>query len=261
MVHFRLLVSPQGLSDTKMVFIDALDEVPIQNTIEIAKSLEELPTVRWRVSCRAEDWNEGGKLSRAFGHGLAALDVAPVVAQLQPLSEEEAIAVLTAFGCAAPITLLSTLQTLRSTPFVLSPLGLKFLMSVKPERLPSLTRFELYESGARHFATEHNPSKTEDRQGSEPAPDVVLDYAGRIFLTLLLAGKHGLQLSAPVADTMLSVHDAGLDPLARETVLDTPLFMKKGENFLPFHRSIQEFLAARYLARMVTGALAHLPYS
>lgn len=245
----------KDLSDATTVFIDALDEVPIQNAIEIAKSLEELPSVRWRVSCRAEDWNEGGKLSRAFGQGLAALGVAPVVAQLQPLSEEEAVAVLTAFGCSAPITLLSTLQTLRSTPFVLSPLGLKFLMSVKPERLPSFTRFELYESGARHFATEHNPSKAEDRQGGEPAPDVVLDHAGRVFLTLLLAGKHGLQRSAPVADTMLSVHDAGLDPVARETVLDTALFMKKGEDFLPFHRSIQEFLAARYLARLVTGAL------
>lgn len=245
----------KDLSDATAVFIDALDEVPIQNAIEIAKCLEELPSMRWRVSCRAEDWNEGGKLSRAFGQGLAALDEAPVVAQLQPLSEEEAVAVLTAFGCSEPITLLSTLQTLRSTPFVLSPLGLKFLMSVKPERLPSLTRFELYESGARHFATEHNPSKAEDRQDGEPAPDVVLDHAGRVFLTLLLAGKHGLQRSAPVPDTMLSVHDAGLDPIARETVLDTALFMKKGEDFLPFHRSIQEFLAARYLARLVTGAL------
>jgi hypothetical protein len=245
----------KDLSDATAVFIDALDEVPIQNAIEIAKCLEELPSMRWRVSCRAEDWNEGGKLSRAFGQGLAALDEAPVVAQLQPLSEEEAVAVLTAFGCSEPITLLSTLQTLRSTPFVLSPLGLKFLMSVKPERLPSLTRFELYESGARHFATEHNPFKAEDRQDSEPAPDVVLDHAGRVFLTLLLAGKHGLQRSAPVPDTMLSVHDAGLDPIARETVLATALFMKKGEDFLPFHRSIQEFLAARYLARLVTGAL------
>ena len=36
--------------------------------------------------------------------------------------------------------------------------------------LPSLTRFELYEFGARHFATEHNPLKAEDRQGCEPAP-------------------------------------------------------------------------------------------
>lgn len=245
----------KDLSDATTVFIDALDEVPIQNAIDIAKRLEELPAVRWRVSCRAEDWNEGGKLSRAFGQGLAALDEAPVVAQLQPLSEEEAVAVLTAFGCSAPITLISTLQTLRSTPFVLSPLGLKFLMSVKPERLPSLTRFELYESGARHFATEHNPSKAEDRQGGEPVPDVVLDHAGRVFLTLLLAGKHGLQRSVPAADTMLSMHDAGLDPVAREIVLDTALFMKKGEDFLPFHRSIQEFLAARYLARLVTGAL------
>ena len=243
------------LSSAETVFIDALDEVSLQKAIEIAESLEEQPTIRWRVSCRAQDWNEGGKLSQAFGEGMAALNVAPVVAQLQPLSEEEACAVLTAFGCRAPGALLSTLQTLRSTPFVRSPLGLKFLMNVQPERLASLTRFELYESGARHFATEHNPFKAEDRQGSELPPDGVLDHAGRVFLTLLLAGKHGIQRTSLAGDTLLSIYDVGLDQGDLATLLDTALFMRKGEDFLPFHRSIQEFLAARYLARLVTGAL------
>lgn len=243
------------LSDAITVFIDALDEVPVHSAIEIANSLEDNPEVRWRVSCREQDWNEGGKLSRAFTEMLAPLNVAPVVAQLQPLSEEEAIAVLTAFGCSAPEVLLSTVHTLRSTPFVMSPLGLKFLMNVRPERLPSLTRFELYESGARHFASEHNLAKAEDRQGSELPPDGILDHAGRVFLTLLLAGKHGVQRTSPAADTLLSIHDLGLGPADLTTVLDTALFLKNGDDFLPFHRSIQEFLAARYLARLVTGSL------
>lgn len=243
------------LSGAETVFIDALDEVSLQKAIEIAESLEEQPSVRWRVSCRAQDWKEGGNLSRAFGEGFAARDVAPVIVQLQPLNEEEAIAVLTAFGCQAPGALLSTLHTLRSTPFVRSPLGLKFLMSVHSERLPSLTRFELYESGARHFATEHNRAKAEAGQGSELPSDVLLDNVGRVFLTLLLAGKHGVQRASPAVDTLLSVHDLGLGQRDIATLLDTALFLKKGEDFLPFHRSIQEFLAARYLARLVTGAL------
>lgn len=243
------------LSGSTTVFIDALDEVPQQKALEIAQSLEDQPNLRWRVSCRAQNWNEGGKLSQAFGVGLAAHDLEPVVAQLQPLSDADVIAVLSALGCQDPAALLSTLHALRSTPFVLSPLGLQFLMSVQSEHLPSLTRFTLYESGVRHFATEHNPLKAEDQQGSNLSPGVALDYAGRVFLMLLLSGKHGLQRASPAADTMLSVHDIGLAQADLARVLDTGLFLKKGGDFLPFHRSIQEFLAARYLARLVTGAV------
>ncbi|EJL06514.1 hypothetical protein Pchl3084_2931 [Pseudomonas chlororaphis subsp. aureofaciens 30-84] len=36
------------------------------------------------------------------------------------------------------------------------------------------------------------------------------------------------------------------------------MFLKQGEEFLPFHRSIQEFLAGRYLARRVTGAFGEV---
>lgn len=243
------------LSSSTTVFIDALDEVPQQKALEIAQSLEDQPNLRWRVSCRAQNWNEGGKLSQAFGVGLAAHDLEPVVAQLQPLSDADVIAVLSALGCRDPAALLSTLHALRSTPFVLSPLGLQFLMSVQSEQLPSLTRFTLYESGVRHFATEHNLLKAEDLQASGLSSDVVLDHAGRIFLILLLSGKHGLQRASPAADTMLSVHDIGLAQSDLAMVLDTALFLKKGRDFLPFHRSIQEFLAARYLARLVTGVV------
>jgi hypothetical protein len=67
-----------------------------------------------------------------LGEGVAAREVAPVIAQLQPLNEQEAIAVLTAFGCQVPGALLSILRTLRSTPFVwFYPRGSKFLMSVQ----------------------------------------------------------------------------------------------------------------------------------
>ncbi|UQI28546.1 hypothetical protein M3M50_16350 [Pseudomonas bijieensis] len=243
------------LSRAGTVFIDALDEVPLQKAIEIAESLEEQPAVRWRVSCRAQGWNEGGNLSRAFSEGFAARNMEPVVAQLQPLSEEETIDVLAAFGCQAPAALLSALHTLRSMPFVRSPLGLKFLMGVQSEQLPSLTRLELYEFGARHFATEHNRAKTENPQGSKLPPDGVLDHAGRVFLTLLLSGTHGVQHISPASDGFLSAHDVGLDPDELASVLDTALFLRKGEGFLPFHRSIQEFLAGRYLARSVSGAL------
>jgi hypothetical protein len=90
-----------------------------------------------------------------LGEGFAAREVPPVIAQLQPLNEKEAIALLTDVGCQAPGALLSILHTLRSTPFVwFYPLGSKFLMSVQSERLPSLNGdTEMVAPGCRHSLT------------------------------------------------------------------------------------------------------------
>ncbi|MDD0843379.1 hypothetical protein [Pseudomonas sp. Gutcm_11s] len=247
------LFSPEDLKAGETYFIDAIDEVPIQEALSIAKALKRTVGARWRVSCRAEDWNSGGKLSKAFGGECAAVESAPVIAQLQPLDEEEAIAVLTAFGHPSPSSTLSTLQTLRSTPFVMTPLGLRFLMSVDRGLLPSITRFELYEAGVAHFAVEHNQAKAESE--INPTPHLILDTAGRIFLTLLIAGKHSLRRSGLSSSTILIASEIEINPAELDSALDTALFMKKGEDFLPLHRSIQEFLAARFLARLVTDGL------
>jgi hypothetical protein len=89
-----------------------------------------------------------------LGEGFDAREVPPVIAQLQALNEKEAIALLTDVGCQAPGALLSILRTLRSTPFVWSPLGSKFLMSVQSERLPSLNGdTEMVAPGCRHSLT------------------------------------------------------------------------------------------------------------
>lgn len=247
------LFTPEDLIADGTYFIDAIDEVSIQEALNIAKALKRTAGVRWRVSCRAEDWNSGGKLSKAFGSECAAVDSLPVIAQLQPLDEGEAVAVLSAFGHPSPSSVLSTLQTLRSTPFVMTPLGLRFLMSVNPERLPSITRFELYEAGVTHFATEHNRSKADCE--ASPSPHIVLDIAGRIFLTLLMAGKHSLQRTSIGNSSTLTTLEIGLELTEIDAALDTALFMKKGEDFVPLHRSIQEFLAARFLARLVTEGI------
>lgn len=203
------LLDPTDLASDGTYFIDAIDEISIDEARGIAQSLRRAKGCRWRVSCRAEDWNSGGALSKAFGSGLAAAGVEPVVAQLQPLDEEEAIAVLTAIGHQSPPTVISTLQALNSPPFVMTPLGLRFLMTVKPEQLSEITRYQLYTSGTTHLAQEHNEARAE--LATAPSRHTILDTAGRIFLTLLTTGKHGVQRSGMGSSNTLDLAEIGLD--------------------------------------------------
>lgn len=247
------LFNSDNLDSTGLYFIDAIDEVSIQEARDIAQALRRVPGCRWRISCRTEDWSTGGRLSQAFGSQFAAIASDPVVVQLQPLDDDEALAVLQALGHPTPSAVISTLQTLSSTPFVMTPLGLRFLVTVAPAQLQTITRFELYETGVSHLATEHNQPKAESKFG--PALLSIIDNAGHIFLMLLLAGKHGVHRSGATNSTSLSLNDIGLAPAEAAAALDTALFTTVNEQFVPFHRSIQEFLAARFLARLVVHGI------
>ncbi|MFJ4453266.1 NACHT domain-containing protein [Pseudomonas sp. NPDC089392] len=251
--HPAFAVVEQQFTPGSTIYIDALDEIPVDEARSIARALQRTPDVRWRVSCRAESWNEGGRLSQAFGDKGASTGVAPAVAQLLPLTEQEAVRVLQAFGCADPAALLAKLEVIRSTAFAMTPLGLKFLTKANIESPSELTRFELYQSGVEHLAFEHNNTKQEDGLRATLSMEARLDIAGRVGLALLLSGKHRIKLSVFTDDTAVTCDDLRLDRTALTAVLDSALFIKTGDVFQPLHRSIQEFLAGRFLARLVTN--------
>ncbi|MGJ3439368.1 hypothetical protein AAZU54_05140 [Pseudomonas sp. Je.1.5.c] len=255
--HPAFAVVEQQFTPGSTIYIDALDEIPVDEARSIARALQRTPDVRWRVSCRAESWNEGGRLSQAFGDKGASTGVCPAVAQLLPLTDQEAVRVLHAFGCADPTALLAKLEVIRSTAFAMTPLGLKFLTKANIEAPTELTRFELYRSGVEHLAFEHNNTKLEDGQRATLTMDARLDIAGRVGLALLLSGKHRIKLSVFTDDAAVTCDDLRLDRTALTAVLDTALFIKAGDGFQPLHRSIQEFLAGRFLARLVTNGVGN----
>lgn len=255
--HPAFAVVEQPFTPGSTVYIDALDEIPVDEVMSIARALRRTPDVRWRVSCRAESWNDGGRLSQAFGDRGASKGAVPVVAQLMPLTESEAVQVLHAFDCADPAALLARLEMIRSTAFAMTPLGLKFLSKANIEPLAEVTRFELYQSGVEHLACEHNTIKQEVGQRTALTMEARLDIAGRASLALLVTGNHRLSLSACADKNALTCDDLRIDRTALTAVLDTALFIKTRDAFQPLHRSIQEFLAARFLARLVTDGLGN----
>lgn len=62
--HPAFAVVEQQFTPGSTIYIDALDEVPVDEARSIARALQRTPDVRWRVSCRAESWNEGPGLHR-----------------------------------------------------------------------------------------------------------------------------------------------------------------------------------------------------
>lgn len=240
------------------IFVDGLDEVSLDGAAQIGLSFLRAKQAKWRVSCRVEAWSPEGRLGKIFGPERAAIDEEPVIALLQPLSSEEVPKVLCALGCANPELFLTRLEALGSTPFINSPLGLKFLANLPEGHLQVSTRTDLYELGVRALAEEHNTIRAEDRD--RLITSKLLDLAGRIFLILLLCGKHGVKKRLG-DDRTLNADELGVDFQEFDSVLDTALFVRDGGTFTSMHRSVQEFLAARYLARAVTGCIANTEVS
>ena len=56
------------------------------------------------------------------------------------------------------------------------------------------------------------------------------------------------------ANEFLTTNALNLEPALADATLDTALFRGEGHIFEAFHRTVAEFLAARFLARIVTGA-------
>ncbi|MFJ4115657.1 NACHT domain-containing protein [Pseudomonas psychrophila] len=251
-VHSSSLFDMEIDGGGESIFVDGLDEVSLDGAAQIGLSFLRAKQAKWRVSCRVEAWSPEGRLGKIFGPERAAIDEEPVIALLQPLSSEEVPKVLCALGCANPELFVARLEALGSTPFINSPLGLKFLANLPEGHLQVSTRTDLYELGVRALAEEHNTIRAEDR--GRLVTSKLLDLAGHICLVLLLCGKHGVKKRLGDGRT-LSADELGVDFQELDSVLDTALFVRDGEIFTSMHRSVQEFLAARYLARAVTGCI------
>ena len=104
----------------------------------------------------------------------------------------------------------------------------------------------------------------EHRAGSRHRPThTIMDAAGYLCALLLLSGEEGYSLppiAAPPHAVALTELDEPPGRLSQEDLeysLHTTLFTASSEGVLtPMHRQVAEFLAGRYLARLIDGALA-----
>ncbi|TPN84167.1 hypothetical protein FJ987_02800 [Mesorhizobium sp. CU2] len=239
-------------------YVDALDEYRSSGdgkdkVLQLSKVLRDSGISRWRLTCRAEDWHKQSDINALRA---AASGIEIVVAHLQPLDEDEAIAVLRHLGEDDPQAFMANARARGAAAFLESPLSLALLSAALRRAAGTWpgSRLELFAQATAELAAESDEGRSHDRR---PAAEVLRLVAGEMCSYLLLSGAKALwrsnARSANPAD-VVSVRDLPLDQTVAESSLDTALFRGDDNTFLPMHRSVAEYLAGECLARLVVGA-------
>ena len=244
------------------IFIDALDEVRATKHESqwyldlIRRYLQRLGKPKFRIACRDADWL--GEIDHDHLTGVSAdsklavlrLDLLPSAQIRTYLSNHKNINDINAF--------LDEARNHKIQGLLANPQSLDMLaqLATRQAKWPT-NRFELYSSLCEHMALESNPLHGLPRSNN-PSPPEVLDAAGQICSLLLLTDRHECATTpANKRRQSLTINDFPSQHAATIIqALGTRLFQtrSRGER-TPMHRSIAEFLAARYLANLIKSGL------
>ncbi|RWC39820.1 hypothetical protein [Mesorhizobium sp.] len=253
----RDVMNGTPLPQSGTVYLDALDEYRSgengkDKLVQLANALNAGKVARWRLTCRAEDWRDAADLkamNRAAEHGRI------VVAHLLPLCADEALAVLAALGADDSRSFYDQALACGAAAFLESPLSLRLLHTVvMADGIWPESRFELYERAIHALAHEHDPERVTD---SRPGVDAIIETASKLCFYALASGARAIwraNAMAPGKAEYLSLNSLNLPSGLTGAALDTALFRGEGHAFVAFHRTVAEFLAARFLARTTVGA-------
>jgi len=245
--------SPTALRrGAEVLVIDALDEVPVQREGDavglVLSRLIEMGQPRFILSCRVADWRSatGSGFIRDF------YDRKPLELHLTPFSESDAVAYLSRLiGSKTANAVVHHFTARGLDGFLSNPQTLNLVSRIaEQENLPE-TKNELFERAVDVLWKEHNDAKSE----GELAQEAALDTAGAAFAGLILTGNEGIGRTSSANNADGDLHLTELTRLAKgedlTAVLRTRLFKAIGpDRFSYWHRSIGEYLAARWLRKM-----------
>lgn len=252
-------LDPSPELSNKTLFIDGLDEMragggdgrtPLDH---VRRHLDRIGRPRFRLSCREADWY--GDSDRA-----ALLEAVPggslTILHLDPLSDTDIRLLLERkFAIADPNGFIRQadrhgLADLLRNPQTLGLLAKAVGISDWPD-----SRAATYDLACRELLRETNPEHRAARRATAPTHDALLDAAGFLCAVHLLAGIAGFALDDDAADEQhLLWRDLSMPrELHLSAALAGSLFQRdeREQQRIPVHRSIAEFLGARYLAELI----------
>lgn len=248
----------------KTLFIDGLDErragAPDKRTPfdRIRRHLDKLGRPHFRLSCRAADWL--GENDRQRLEAVTPQRSAVTVLQLAPLTETDTVEVLATWrDIPNPKEFISEARARGLEGLLNNPQNLNLLATAvaKNGTWPQ-SRLQTFEQACRQLATEQN----DEHRHSGPLPDVdaTLDAAGRLCAMLLITGSTGFAVDPYNTDDDHPDPEqcayAPYDRNALSQALGTKLFTAEAERrFIPVHRHLAEFLAARHIEGLVSHGL------
>lgn len=253
------------------LFIDGLDEITAGNVTgysplgQIRKKLQQLGTPKFRISCREADWRgnaDGEALQRMVGSdNFAELHLAPLspaqtltlIAHWRLCSEAEAREFTREAEKHDLEGLLDNPQTLRLLVKGMGSSGKQW-----PDN-----KTKTYEMACVQLVGEHNDGHLANTRDSTPPDDQVLLAAGYLSAVMLLSSSGAIALqrqSEPRTGVMTLPELVGADSAPDlsdfRIALHTRLFRGNGQSdFYPVHRTVAEYLGARYLASRIDAGL------
>lgn len=252
----QLLRWPLGRWPSGILLIDALDEVPSNKDGDaldrLLNRLGDAGYPDFILTCRAADWDASTRAAKIVEDYQRPVRVLT----LEPLSEEESIEQLcSALGRDQGRIFHRALQAHGLDALLRNPQTLKMLLEAAAHGVPA-GRADLFERAAYRMVVEHNPAHVQTEL-SRIAPDILLDAAGAAMAMMLVSGKEGLHTGLQIATPPQLIHIANVRalPLASyaETAIRSRLFKRQGDDdaFGECHRTVAEFLGARWLSRVV----------
>jgi len=245
----------------KTLFIDGLDETRV--VVEDARTpldairgkLDQLGCPRFRLSCREADWlggNDqtalnacapGGKVMVLHLNALTDDDIKVI------LAKDERVPDADSFKQKAEQF---SLEGLLHNPQTLDML----IAAVQGNNWPK-TKLETYQLACQKMAVEHSDEHKASRKKPSIPIEQLLDAAGFLYATQLLANAVWFNEADDASEGQVCLNAIKIpDDLPCTQALKSRLFKWVQENqYAPVHRSVAEFLGARFLAKKINKGL------
>ncbi|TBU68603.1 hypothetical protein EG355_12415 [Serratia marcescens] len=257
----RHFLSGVPIDNQKALFIDALDEKRSSHNSsdvidDIVQRLFSQTPQKVRISCRSQDWLGESDLSaflpyfeRTGGY---------VVLHLQQLSREEQTAILYTHGIEHPEKFLEEAKKRSAYEFLHNPQNLLMLAEAVREGSWPRTRSELFHSTIQLLLTEHSREHTRKNSGIYTS-DELTEPAGAICALRILSDVFGISLLSN--DIRPEYPSYRTIPFFSHEIIRAALSRRvfsagdELETVDYSHRTIAEYLAAKWLASIVEKGL------
>ena len=247
----------------KTLFIDGLDEIRVGADDartpfdQIRGRLDALGKPHFRLSCREADWLGANDRRRIES---VSPDSKVMVLRLNPLTDSDIADILnTRPGIGDAQAFIALAKDRGVDGLLKNPQTVNMLADVVAQGggWPK-SRKETFEMACGQMVREHNEEhQAAQASNSPPAPDQLLDAAGRLCAVQLIAGAAGFTLRGQPDEEYPTLDQCDYDsPEVLRSALATKLFKGASDNrFTPVHRHIAEFLGARHLAEVINSGL------